>query len=63
MTRYDQGRKSYSLLDGTVHVPVASLVQEHGLEWAHQGCGATGQSILSKEAHAALMSHNYSNVA
>jgi len=62
-TSDDQGRKSYSLLDGTVHVPVASLVQEHGLAWAHQGRGANGQSILSKEAHAALMSHNYSNVA
>ena len=56
-------RKSYTLLEGEkVTVPVASLVQEHGLEWAHEGRGATGQSILSKEAHVALMSHNYSNI-
>ena len=49
------------LLPELMHVPVASLVQEHGLEWAHEGRSG-GQSILSPESHLRLMSHNYSNV-
>ena len=62
-TSDDQGRKSYKLIEGTVHVPVTALVQEHGLEWAREGRGPSGESLLSKESHLALMSHNFSNVA
>ena len=37
-----QDRKSYRLLEGEkVTVPVASLVQEHGLEWARTMRGGT----------------------
>ena len=47
-----------------VTVPVASLVQEHGLEWAREMRGGTGcELILSAASHIALMQHNYSNVA
>lgn len=60
-TSDDQGRKSYKLLPDLVQVPIVSLVQEHGLEWAHEGRSG-GQSILSAQSHLALMSHNYSNV-
>ena len=60
-TSDDQGRKSYKLLPDLVQVPIVSLVQEHGLEWAHEGRSG-GQSILSAEYHLALMSHNYSNL-
>ena len=63
-TSDSQDRKSYKLLEGEkVTVPVASLVQEHGLEWAREGRGPSGESILSKESHLALMSHDFSNVA
>ena len=60
-TSDDQGRKSYQLLPELVQVPIISLVQEHGLEWAHEGRSG-GQSILSAESHLTLMSHNYSNL-
>lgn len=60
-TSDDQGRKSYKLLPEIVYVPVASLVQEHGLEWHHEGRSG-GDSILSQKSHLALISHNYSNV-
>ena len=60
-TSDDQGRKSYKLLDGIAHVPIGSLVQEDTLTWQHEGRSG-GQSILSRESHLALMSHNYSNV-
>ena len=51
--------KSYELLEGIVHIPVASLVQEHGLHWHRE---SRAQCLLSQESHVALMSHNYSNV-
>ena len=39
----DQERKSYTLLEGgKVTMPVASLVQEHALEWARDMRRATG---------------------
>ena len=56
-----QGRKSYELLPERVHVPVGSLVQEHRLEWQHEGRSG-GESILSQKSHLALISHNFSNV-
>ena len=56
-----KGRKSYKLLPEIVHVPVASLVQEHGLEWHREGRSG-GESILSQQSHLALISHNFSNV-
>ena len=63
-TSDEQGRKSYKLLeDELVSVPVASFVQEQGLEWQREGrSGSEGQSLLSKESHLALVRHNYSNV-
>ena len=56
-----QGRKSYKLLPELVYVPIAALVQEHALEWLHEGRSG-GESILSQKSHLALISHNYSNV-
>ena len=55
----NQGVKSYELLEEIVHIPVASLVQEHGLHWQRE---SRAQCLLSQESHVALMSHNYSNV-
>ena len=56
-----QGRKSYKLVPECVHVPIASIVQEHSLEWQHEGRSG-GEGILSQQSHLALISHNYSNV-
>jgi hypothetical protein len=53
--------KKYKLLDGIVHVPVSALVQEHELEWEHEG-RTGGENTLKEACHAALMQHNYSNV-
>lgn len=62
-----QDRKSYRLLiekdkDGNdmppelAHVPVGSLVQEHGLHF-QRDFGHSRESILSSESHMAIMSH------
>ena len=40
---------------------VSTLVQEHELEWEHEGRSG-GESTLKEASHAALMQHNYSNV-
>ena len=53
--------KKYQLLPETVHVPVSTLVQEHELEWEHEGRSG-GESTLKEKCHAILMQHNYSNV-
>ena len=42
----NQGVKSYELLEGIVHIPVASLVQEHGLHWHRE---SRAQCLLSQE--------------
>ena len=53
----------YQLLPETVQVPVSTLVQEHELEWEHEGrSGAGGESTLKEKCHAIPMQHNYSNV-
>ena len=56
-----RGCKKYKLLDEIVHVPVTTIVQEHELEWEHEG-RTGGESTLKEACHAALMQHNYSNV-
>ena len=61
-TSDDQGRKSYSLEPEIAHIPIGSIVPEHRLSWDREGRGPNGESILSKESHLALMSHNFSNV-
>mmetsp|Transcript_33919 Transcript_33919/g.106473 ORF Transcript_33919/g.106473 Transcript_33919/m.106473 type:complete len:190 (-) Transcript_33919:11-580(-) len=58
----NQGSKRYKLLPEIVHVPPDTFIQEHELEWSHEGRG-DGESILSDASHVALMGHNYSNVA
>ena len=62
-TSGDQMRKSYKLMaDEKVTIPVASLVQEHNLEWAREMRGGTNcEPILANSSHLALMQHNYSN--
>ena len=56
-----KGCKKYKLLDEIVYVPVSTIVQEHALEWEHEGRSG-GESTLREACHATLMQHNYSNV-
>jgi hypothetical protein len=69
-TSESQDKKSYKLLDGggggdsgdgVVQVPVASIVQEHGLEW--ERTFRNGEQILSNDSHLAIARHNFSNVS
>ena len=62
-TSGNQMRKSYKLLaDEKVTIPIASLVQEHDLEWERNWRGGTNcECILANDSHLALMQHNYSN--
>lgn len=60
-TSDDQGRKSYRLLPGLVHIPVAAMIREHGLEWTREG-RSSGESILSPASHLKLARHNYNDV-
>ena len=55
------GHVSEAQLSEDVWVPVASLVQENGLEWNHRGRNGA-DSILSEDSHRAIMRHNFSNV-
>ena len=59
--RVAQDKKSYTLLDGLVQVPVASIVQEHGLKWDREF--RNGENLLSKESHLAIARQNCSNVS
>ena len=66
ISSYDsRGCKKYKLLNELAYVPVSTLVQEHTLEWEHEGRSG-GESTLKEASHAALMlscmQHNYSNV-
>ena len=45
-----------------MYVPPDSFIQEHELKWLHEGRSG-GESILHDESHAALMWHNYANLA
>lgn len=67
-TSESQEKKSYKLLDtggdngdGTVQVPVVSIVQEHGLQWERSF--RNGEPILSNASHVAITRHNFSNVS
>jgi hypothetical protein len=67
-TSESKEKKSYKLLDtggesgdGVVQVPVASIVQEHGLDW--ERTFRNGEQILSNESHVAIARHNSSNVS
>ena len=61
-TSDSQDRKSYKLQsDETVTVPVASLVQEHDLQWKRDFRAPDAELTLSNESHVRLMQHNYSN--
>ena len=62
-TSEQQDRKSYTPAQPVVEVtvPVASLVPQHDLEFIRDN-RAHISSHLSKAAHVALMSHNYSKV-
>ena len=61
-TSDSQDRKSYKLQsDETVTVPVASLVQEHDLQWKRDFRAPDAELTLSNEPHVRLMQHNYSN--
>ena len=44
-----------------VHIPVASMIREHGLEWTREG-RSSGESILSPASHLKLARHNYNDV-
>ena len=56
-----QDKKSYTLLDGLVQVPVASIVQEHGLKWDREF--RNGENLLSKKSNLAIASQNFSIVS
>ena len=60
-TSESQDKKSYTLLDGLVQVPVASIVQEHGLKWDREF--RNGENLLSKESHLAIARQNFNNVS
>ena len=55
-----QNRKSYTLLEPIVQIPVSALIQEHGLVWVRE---TAHEPILMPASHDLLMLHNYSNVA
>jgi hypothetical protein len=55
------GCKKYRLLEEIVHVPVNTLIQDHKLEWEHEGRSGN-ESTLKEACHATLMQHNFSNV-
>ena len=48
------------LLEPIVQIPVASLIQEHGLEWVRE---VAHEPILKPASHDLLMLHNYSNIS
>jgi hypothetical protein len=58
-----QEKKSYTLLDGLVQVPVASTVQEHGLKWDRMF--RNGENLPSSESHLAMYARTsaFSNVS
>ena len=58
----DPLQKRYKLLDDIVYVPPDAFIQEHELEWQHEGRNG-GESLLSNASHVALMWHNFANVA
>ena len=60
-TSADPACRRYKLLPEIAHVPPDAFIQEHELEWAHEGRDGN-ESILSDASHVSLMSHNYSNV-
>ena len=57
----DPNVRRYKLSPEIAHVPPDAFIQEHGLEWAHEGRDGH-ESILSDASYVSLMSHNYSNV-
>ena len=62
LSSYDgKGCKKYKLLEDTAFVPVTTIIQEHDLEWEHEGRSG-GECTLKEASHARLMQHNYSNV-
>ncbi len=44
-----------------MQVPVASIVQEHGLKWDRKF--RNGKNLLSKESYLAIARQNFSNVS
>ena len=60
-TSDDQARKSYKLSEPPVevHVPLASMITQHDLQFDREGMH---ERIFSQASHLALMGHNYSNV-
>ena len=55
-------RHGYKLQPEKVYIKVASVIQEHGLEFQHEGRnieGAASESTLKDASHSRLMEHNY----
>jgi hypothetical protein len=62
-TSDDQERKAYKLLCGegeATVVPVASMVQEHGVEFMRE---SRTDAVLKDSSHLGLIEHNHSNMA
>ena len=57
-------RHGYKLLPEKVYIKVSSVIQEHGLEFQHEGRNTEGSasvSTLKDESHSRLMEHNYAS--
>ena len=58
-------RQGYKLLDGHAYIRVSSIIQEHGLEFQHEGRNTTqefaSESTLKAESHARLQEHNFAS--
>jgi len=57
-------RQGYKLLDGHAYIRVSSIIQEHGLEFQHEGRSSkefASESTLKAESHARLQEHNFAS--
>ena len=53
-------RQGYKLLPEFHYIPVSTIIQEHGVAFAHAGReGTTAESTLGEAEHDRLMSHNF----
>ena len=60
----NQKRHGYKLLPGYVYVEVKTIIQEHGLEFQHEGRAGSGAECTMRDAdHTRVMQHNFASYA